>query len=115
MRCLFALLMLVANSSVIAVGATRTIDVNIEHRTVTVPGPVIRVTEGKQLLLRWHSDEAVELHLHGYDIELDVEPGTPADMNIDATASGRFPVTSHGFGGEHHGHQTLLYLEVYPD
>jgi len=121
MRYLPVLLLLTAIGFCAAAAGIRTIDVTIRNRTVTSPGQVIRVNEGEQIVLRWSSDEAVELHLHGYDIELDVEPGAPAEMHIDATASGRFPVTSHGFAGEldehghGHGHQTLLYIEVYPE
>jgi FtsP/CotA-like multicopper oxidase with cupredoxin domain len=117
MRYLPVFLLLTAIGFSAAAVGTRTIDVTIQNRTVTSPGQVIRVSEGDQIVLRFSSDEAVELHLHGYDIELDVEPGTPAEMKFEATASGRFPVTSHGFAGQHdeHGHGTLLYIEVYPE
>ena len=56
------------------------------------------------------------MHLHGYDLELSLAPDAPTEMNFEAFATGRFPVTSHGFGG--HGHDdeevVLLYLEVHP-
>lgn len=98
---------------------SRNIDIAIENRVVSSPGQVIRVTEGEKLALRWSSDEAVELHLHGYDVEVAVKAGQPAEMEFEANVSGRFPVTSHGFAGQHnehaHGHKTLLYIEVYPE
>ncbi|MFC1684038.1 hypothetical protein ACFL0R_01005 [Pseudomonadota bacterium] len=75
---------------------------------------VIRVIQGQVVELVWLSDEATELHLHGYDVEIQVKPGQHAVMALAAHATGRFPITSHGFGANANGHQTLLYLEVYP-
>jgi hypothetical protein len=92
-----------------------TIDVVIKGRKV-VGDDVARVTEGDAVTLRWSTDEAVSVHLHGYDLELSIAPDAPAEMTLEAFATGRFPVTSHGFGG--HGHDdeevVLLYLEVHP-
>ena len=93
----------------------RVIDVRIENREVVAPQEAIRITQGDVIELRWSSDEAVALHLHGYDIEIHVRPEEPAAMTIEAFAAGRFPITSHGWGGGGHGHQALTYLEVYPE
>lgn len=71
----------------------------------------VRVTEGDKVTLRMISDMAIEVHLHGYDIEAEITPGAPASMSFDAFATGRFPVSVHG-AGQHES--TLLYLEVYP-
>ena len=73
---------------------------------------VIRVTRGERVELVWSSDQRIRLHLHGYDLELEVTPDEPAIMSFIAHATGRFPITRHG--GDH-GHETLMYLEVYPD
>jgi hypothetical protein len=96
----------------------RVIEVRIEKREVVARQEAIRITQGDVIELRWSSDEAVELHLHGYDIELHVGPDEPAAMAIEAFAAGRFPITSHGWGGggdSGGGHDALTYLEVYPD
>jgi hypothetical protein len=97
-------------------------DMRIEQRKVSTPGGVVRVIKGDSVTLRWQTDEKVALHMHGYDILLDVEPGSVAEMNFEAKVSGRFPITSHGFGAvggkDHshsHGHDALLYIEVYPE
>lgn len=79
-----------------------------------------RVTQGQTVELRWSADEAVELHLHGYDVLANVKPDAPAVMRFKAHATGRYPVTVHGFGGTHshgggHSEKTMLYLEVYPN
>jgi hypothetical protein len=54
----------------------------------------------------------MELHLHGYDIEVKVSPGSPAVMSFKASIPGRFSVEQHGQGPGHH--RAVLYLEVYP-
>ena len=92
----------------------RTIEVRIENRKVVEPAAAIRITEGDTVELRWTSDEPVELHLHGYDLKIQVRPDAPAAMVVAATATGRFPITSHGWGAGGHGHDALTYLEVYP-
>ena len=95
-------------------GPRRVIEVRIENRKVVAPREAIRITEGDVVELRWTSDEPVELHLHGYDLAIHVRPDEPAAMVIEAHATGRFPITSHGWGEGGHGHDALTYLEVYP-
>jgi len=96
-------------------GAVKRIELVISERKVQLEEKTIRVTQGESLELVWESDEAGELHLHGYDISFEVSPEAPAIVTFEAHATGRFPITSHGFGGEHgHGHEALLYIEVYP-
>ncbi len=90
-------------------GATRSFDLDIRQRRVDKARRTVRVTQGDRVVLNWTTDEAVELHLHGYDISLKVAPGTPAAMTVEAKFAGRFPISGHGFG--HHG---LAYLEVHP-
>lgn len=92
----------------------RVIDMRIENRKVVSPKESIRVTHREVIELRVACDELVELHLHGYDRELLVEPGRPASLIVDAYATGRFPITSHRWGTGGHGHDALIYLEVYP-
>ena len=76
---------------------------------------VIRLTQGDQAELRWLTDQAIDIHLHGYDIETKVNPGAPASMRFTAHATGRYPVTMHGHShGGGHSEKTLLYLEVHP-
>jgi heme/copper-type cytochrome/quinol oxidase subunit 2 len=91
------------------------IEIRIEKRTV-VGDDVIRVTEDQSVALRWTTDEAAELHIHGYDIRFEISPDAPAEVEFMAHATGRYAVTSHGFGGEHSdGHDNLLYIEVHPN
>jgi len=93
--------------------------VNIEIKNGKVVGAKSeRVLRGDAVVLRWRSDQRLELHLHGYDVATTVSPGTPSEMKIRARATGRFPVEIHGQGesvGQSHGHRMIFHLEVYPD
>jgi hypothetical protein len=102
-----------------AADAAQQVEVRISARKVVEPadGRVV-LDEGDVVTIRWHSDESVHLHVHGYDLVAHVEPDRALAMPFEARATGRFPVTSHGFGGEmdaggHHG-RALLYIEVHP-
>ena len=96
--------------------AHKIIDIRIENRKIVSPKGAIRALEADVLELRWLSDEATQLHLHGYDKKLNLRPGKPGVMSFTAGATGRFPITSHGWGkhGRGHGHHALPHLEVYP-
>jgi len=88
----------------------RRIALDIRKRVVVgARNRTIRVNEGDDVRIDWTTDETVNLHLHGYDIEARVEPGRATLMSFRAHTAGRFPVSAHNFG-----HRMLLYLEVYP-
>ena len=70
---------------------------------------VARVTQGDTVTFKVTSDMAGELHLHGYDISIQVAAGETLSPPFEAHATGRFPLEIH-----EGGHGTLLYLEVYP-
>jgi hypothetical protein len=93
----------------------------IEKRKVVGASRTIRVKQNEAVVLRWRTDEAVTLHLHGYEIERTVEPGQVVEMRFEARASGRFAVEAHAFGDHARGearkggrHANLLYVEVHP-
>jgi copper(I)-binding protein len=87
----------------------------IEHGKVNVKDETIRIRQGDVVELHWSSDRNLTLHLHGYDIEADVRPGSPVVMRFVAFATGRFPVEIHGSShGGAHNQAALLYLEVRP-
>jgi hypothetical protein len=78
-------------------------------------GPdVVRVTRGDRVELVWRSDQAAEIHLHGYDIHMTVGPGAQASVVIHANVTGRFPISLHVEGASGH-HRPLTYLEVRPE
>jgi heme/copper-type cytochrome/quinol oxidase subunit 2 len=69
------------------------IDLAIQGSTMS-PDEV-SVTEGDQVNLRITSDHPVEFHLHGYDLEEEVEPGEPTELSFEATMTGRFAIEDH--------------------
>lgn len=99
----------------------RVIDLRIVERAVegddviaARPAGVVRVEQGDLVELRWSSDEQTTVHLHGYDLEIEVPAGGEATMRFLARATGRFPIETHGIGADHRLEITLLYLEVHP-
>ena len=77
----------------------------------------IKVRQGDQVRLLWSADEAMTVHLEGYEIVVTVLPGKPATMAFEAKITGRFPVHAHaltGSGGHGHGHRALAHIEVHP-
>ncbi len=96
--------------------STKKYSIRIIKRKV-VGNKHLRVNQGDKVILFWRTDEDVDLHLHGYDIEKTILKGKIVTMHITTNATGRFPITSHGFGdekGHSHGKGALLYLEVHP-
>jgi len=112
-----ALALLITGSAGVA-AAELTFDIRIEGGRVPDTMRLIRVTEGDVVKLRWTSDRPIVLHLHGYDIEKRVVPGTVAELAFTADATGRFPVYIHeqgaGAGGHAHEDLPLAIVEVYP-
>ncbi len=52
----------------------------------------VTVGEGEQVNLRITSDDPLDFHLHGYDLQKEVEPDEPAELTFDATITGRFEI-----------------------
>jgi heme/copper-type cytochrome/quinol oxidase subunit 2 len=77
----------------------------------------IRVKRNDVVTLKWSTDKAMSLHLHGYDIEKQVAPGAVTEMTFTARATGRFTVEPHvakqPSGGHSHG-DVLVTIEVHP-
>jgi hypothetical protein len=55
----------------------------------------VSVTEGQEVTLQITSDHPIEFHVHGYDLEEEVQPGEPAELMFEATTTGRFPIEDH--------------------
>lgn len=72
-------------------------------------GPeTVQVHEGENLALRFTSDHADELHLHGYDMHLALKPGEQGVLTLQASHSGRFEIELH------HSQMVVTVLEVLP-
>jgi hypothetical protein len=75
---------------------TREFDVRISGETME-PSE-ITVTEGDRVVLRITTDSPVGLHVHGYDLEREVEPDEPARLSFEADLTGRFEIENHETG-----------------
>jgi len=103
--------------------AVREFEISLRDRRVEGSASTLRVKRGETVLLRWRTDEAVSLHLHGYDVQVKLSPASPDAMRFEAKVAGRFPITAHEFGAaadrdarpKGHREVTLLYLEVLPE
>jgi plastocyanin len=74
-----------------------------------VSGPsVVKVTQGDRVRLGVTVDAADELHLHGYNLHLNLKPGQRAQLDFVAGKSGRFTYELH------HADLELGAIEVYP-
>ena len=100
---------------------TQRFSIAIRQRQVEPAMRVIRAQQDDTVEITITSDEAAELHLHGYDIVLTLEPGKPATINLVAKIAGRFSLEAHRFGApgaaadtRRQREVTLLYLEIYP-
>ena len=56
----------------------------------------ITVDQGDTVRFRVRSDEAEELHVHGYDIKKDLEPGKTETIAFKATITGIFEIELEG-------------------
>lgn len=76
-------------------------------------GPeAIRVTQGDEVRLRLTSDQDAELHLHGYDLHVRLQAGTPREWTFVAKHSGRFEFELHG--KDRGAHEAISVIEVMP-
>lgn len=82
------------------------IEVSIAHGKVTGATGRVQVATGTPVTLVVTSDVADEVHLHGYDIEKDLEPGKPTTLQFTATMTGVFEVELHK------ANLVLLHIQV---
>jgi FtsP/CotA-like multicopper oxidase with cupredoxin domain len=113
MRRLLTALVLALPLASTAIAAERVFNLTIVHGRLTGGQDTIRVHQGDNVVLRWHTDRTVVLHLHGYEIETRVVPDAIAETRFEARATGRFPVHVHA--GQARSESVLVYLEVYPE
>lgn len=56
----------------------------------------ISVREGDRVTLNLTAESPVEVHVHGYDVEEEVEPDEASTLSFEAEQTGRFPIEDHG-------------------
>ncbi|MFI8514419.1 hypothetical protein ACIGHB_25160 [Streptomyces sp. NPDC085460] len=78
--------------------AGRTLDIRVSGSTVTPAPSRVEVKKGERVTLRVTSDRADTLHVHGYDREATLTPGTPGTLTLTADRTGLFEVETHESG-----------------
>jgi heme/copper-type cytochrome/quinol oxidase subunit 2 len=73
-------------------GGPQTIRVQVTGSKVQTAERRVKVPLGTQVRLEVTADRADEVHLHGYDRKVDIEPGTPAVLEVTADTPGVFEV-----------------------
>lgn len=93
-------------SSTPSAGTEQRIEVTFEHGEAAGDTGRVRVAQGTSVILVVTSDTADEVHVHGYDVEKELSPGTPATLQFTADVAGVFEVELH------HAGTVLLRLQV---
>ena len=74
-----------------AVGAEpRLFDLTLKDGLLPEGQRLLRVNQGDEVTLKWTTNRAFTLHLHGYDLAADVAPGQPARIRFRADDVGEF-------------------------
>jgi FtsP/CotA-like multicopper oxidase with cupredoxin domain len=68
----------------------------------------LEATEGETVKFRVRSDEPEEVHVHGYNIAKDIEPGQTVTMSFKADINGIFEIEFE------HSHTQIAELKVEP-
>ena len=95
----------------------RIFSLTVSQGQVAANNRTIKVLEGDLVELQWIADEKLTLHLHGYDVTLELMAGEPGTMGFTAHAAGRYPVAIHR-SSDHkksgHHRSAVLHVEVHP-
>ena len=93
-----------------ATGAIKTATIAVAGGKAVGGEQTLKVKKGDHVRITVSVDAPQEVHLHGYDIEKTVQPGTPGVWDFTATFEGIFDMESH----LNNPPDTLLKLEVEP-
>ncbi|MEM7121693.1 MAG: hypothetical protein AAF563_10480 [Pseudomonadota bacterium] len=72
-------------------------------------------TVGSMVVIRVTSDRTAVVYMEEFNLGIQVGPHEPADMIVDASRPGRFPLTLRTYGGDPFDGEPLLYLNIFPD
>ena len=78
--------------------AVRVVTASYSGGEVTVDEPRVQTSLGEQVVLRISSDVTEQVHVHGYDLYVDVPAGGSVDIPITLTLPGSYEVELHGAG-----------------
>jgi hypothetical protein len=75
--------------------ATDSISITVSSGRISPKPAVHQVHLGDQLRLTVTSDKPDEAHLHGYDKEIELQPGKPGTISVKADIPGIFEFETH--------------------
>jgi heme/copper-type cytochrome/quinol oxidase subunit 2 len=81
-----------ASGTTEAASTARTVQIRVTGDQVETAERRVKVPLGSEVRLEVTADRADEVHLHGYDRKVDIEPGTPAVLEFLADTPGVFEV-----------------------
>jgi hypothetical protein len=65
---------------------------------ITPNTQTVKAKQGQSVMVTVTSDEADELHIHGYDKEVELQPGKPGSVTFTADTKGTFEIETHESG-----------------
>lgn len=77
-----------------------TINLPIVARGTTLTRQDLRVSQGDTVRLTATADEPGEIHLHGYDLTVEVSPDHPGELVFEAITAGAFGINFHVFADD---------------
>ena len=81
-----------ASTTTEAASNAQVVEIRVTSDQVQTAEQRVKVALGSEVRLEVTADRADEVHLHGYDRKVDVEPGTPAVLEFQADTPGVFEV-----------------------
>lgn len=84
---------------------------SIEEGELAGDESTVTANQGDTVTIDWTSDMPLLVHLHGYNIETQLEPGVTAQMSFMADATGRYDIAVHAPGMHD---SVIATLEVRP-
>jgi heme/copper-type cytochrome/quinol oxidase subunit 2 len=81
-----------ASGTTEAASTVRTVQIRVTGDQVETAERRVKVPLGSEVRLEVTADRADEVHLHGYDRKVDIEPGKPAVLEFTADVPGVFEV-----------------------
>lgn len=79
-----------SNTTATSTSQKRTFNLVVKNKKLTGQ-TTLSAKQGDTVTFNVASDVAEELHLHGYDKHVDLEPGKTVSMTFTANLTGRFP------------------------
>jgi uncharacterized cupredoxin-like copper-binding protein len=70
----------------------------VANGKITPNTQTVKAEQGQRVMVTVTSDEADELHVHGYDKEVELQPGKPGSVTFTADTKGTFEIETHESG-----------------